>query len=154
MTQDHQAVEQLERDRADNKQIQRSDARSMVTQESLPTLGRWSAAPDHIPADGRFSDLDSKHQQFTMNPGCAPQRVLTVHPPDQRSNFGINPWTAADAAGFPTPVDAETASVPADNGLRLDDDDRVQERWIQSIQPYQQQAIDVPQSQARRRLAA
>src|SRR5271169_1005849 len=36
----------------------------------------------------------------------------------------------------------ETASVPAEHGLWLDDDDRVQERRVQSIQPDQQQAID------------
>ena len=52
VTQDHQAIEQLERDRAYHEQIQRSDAGGMIAQESLPTLGRWSAAPDHIPADG------------------------------------------------------------------------------------------------------
>ena len=61
----------------------------------------------------------------------APQRVLAVHPPDQRSNPRISPWTAADAAGLPPPVGAETASVPPDHGFWLDDDDRVQERWIQ-----------------------
>src|SRR4029077_11636409 len=89
-----------------------------------------------------------------MDPRCAPQRVLAAHPPDQRSNLGINPWTTADVAGLPAPVGAETASVPPDHGLGLDDDDRVQERWVQSIQPYQQQAIDVPQSHSRRGLAS
>src|SRR5579864_2855717 len=48
VTQDHQAVEQLEGDRVYDEQIQRSDARGMIAQESLPTLGRWSVAPDHI----------------------------------------------------------------------------------------------------------
>ena len=43
------------------------------------------------------------------------------HPPDQRSDLGINPWTAADVARLPAPVSAETASMPADHGLRLDD---------------------------------
>src|ERR1700730_6499149 len=66
----------------------------------------------------------------------------------------VSPCTQpADVAGLPAPVGAETASVPADHGLRLDDDDRVQERRVKSIQPYQQQAIDVPQSHARRGLA-
>src|SRR5882672_9115655 len=41
VTQDHQAVEQLERDRAHHEQIQRSDANSVIAQESLPTLRRW-----------------------------------------------------------------------------------------------------------------
>ena len=52
VTQDHQAVEQLERESPHYEQIQRSDATSVIAQESLPTLERWSAAPDHIPADG------------------------------------------------------------------------------------------------------
>src|SRR5437660_11653897 len=52
VTQDHQAVEQLERDSAYDEQIQRSDAGSVIAQEGLPTLRRWSAAPDHISADG------------------------------------------------------------------------------------------------------
>src|SRR3984957_21315684 len=52
VAQDHQAVEQLERDGAHHEQIQRSDAGSVIAQKSLPTLGRWPAAPDHIPADG------------------------------------------------------------------------------------------------------
>src|SRR6266851_4017489 len=97
----------------------------MIAQESLPTLGRWSAAPSNISADGRFSDFDAKHQQFAVDARCAPQRVLAVHAPDQRSHLAINPWTAADVARLPAPVGAETASVPADHGLRLDDDDRV-----------------------------
>ena len=154
VTQDHQAVEQLERDSAYDEEVQRSDARNVIAQESLPTLGRWSPAPDHIPADGRFSDFDSKHQQFAVDPRCTPQRVLAAHPPNKRSNLTINSWTAADVAELPAPVGAEPASMPADHGLRLDDDDRVQQRRIQSIQPYHQQAIDVPKSHPRRGLAS
>jgi hypothetical protein len=33
------------------RQVQRSDAGSVIAQESLPTLRRWPATPDHIPAD-------------------------------------------------------------------------------------------------------
>src|SRR3984893_1703531 len=57
----------------------------MIAQESRPTLGRWAAAPDHIPTDGGFSDFDSKHQQFAVDPRCAPERILAAHPRDQRS---------------------------------------------------------------------
>src|SRR5271155_3474330 len=52
VTQDHQAVEQLERDSAYDEQVQRSDAANVIAQEGLPTLGPWSAAPYHIPANG------------------------------------------------------------------------------------------------------
>jgi hypothetical protein len=45
---------------------------------------------------------------------------------DQRSHREIDPWTVADIAGLPAPVRTEAATVSADHGLRLDDDDRVQ----------------------------
>src|ERR1700681_1017976 len=44
-----------------------------------------------------------------------------------------DPWTTAHAAGLPVPVGAETAPVPTDHGLRLDDDNRVLQRRVQSI---------------------
>jgi NAD(P)-dependent dehydrogenase (short-subunit alcohol dehydrogenase family) len=42
---------------------------------------------------------------------------------------------------------AETAPVPTDHRLH---DDRVQQRRIQSIEPYEQQAVDAPQTHALR----
>src|SRR6266849_1056829 len=113
------------------KQINRRDPGGVIAQESLPTFGRWSAAPDHIHADGRFCDVDPKHQQFAVDPRCAPQWVLAIHASDQRSYLGTDPWTAAHAAGLPVPVGAETAPVPTDHRLRLDDDNRVQQRRVQ-----------------------
>src|ERR1700731_571590 len=51
VTQDYQAVEQLERDGPYYEQIQRGNVSGMIAREGLPTL-RWrSAASDHIPAD-------------------------------------------------------------------------------------------------------
>jgi len=131
----------------------RADVGSMVQR---PSFVAHDAAFANLRSSGNLEvirDFDPKHQQFAVDPRCAPQRVLAAHPPDQRSHLGINPGTAADVAGLPAPVSAETASVPTDHGLGLDDDDRVQERWVQPIQPYQQQAIDVPQSHAPRGLA-
>jgi hypothetical protein len=52
MAKNYQAIEQIERDRPNHEQIQRGNAVNVIAQESLPTLGGWSAAPDHIPADG------------------------------------------------------------------------------------------------------
>jgi hypothetical protein len=48
-------------------------------------------------------------------------------------SFGINPWTTADVARLPAPIGAEAALVPTDHGLRLNDDDRVEQRRVLSI---------------------
>src|SRR5713101_5223688 len=47
-----QAVEQLEGDGANHKQIDGRDPSGMVAQECLPTLRRWSLLPDHVPRHG------------------------------------------------------------------------------------------------------
>ena len=125
----------------------------MIAQESFPTRGRGPTVPDHILADRRFSDFDAKYQQFAVNARRTPQRVVAADWPDQCSNLGVNPRTATDIARLPVPVGVEPASVPANHGLRLYDDDRVQQPRIQSIQPYHQQAIDVPRSNSRRGVA-
>jgi hypothetical protein len=52
VTKNDLTIEQLERDHVYDKQIQRSNVSSMIAQECLPTLGWWSATPDHLPADG------------------------------------------------------------------------------------------------------
>jgi hypothetical protein len=57
-------------------------------------------------------------------------------------------------AGLPAPEGAESALVPADHGLRLNDNDRVKERRVQTIQLYEQQPIDVQEPHALRVLAA
>src|SRR5260221_14473924 len=56
---DYQAMEQLERDRVDDEQIQRSDDCGMIEQKRLTTLGRWTGALHHISAEGRYYDYMS-----------------------------------------------------------------------------------------------
>jgi hypothetical protein len=75
MAKNYQAIEQLEGDRAYDKQIEGRDPGRVIEQEGLPALRWWSAAPDHISADGRFRDLYPKHQQFAMDTRCAPQWI-------------------------------------------------------------------------------
>src|SRR5258708_3949760 len=58
--------------------------------------------------------------------------------------------TAAEVAGLPVPVGAKTAAMPTNNGFGLDNNNCVQERRIQSIQPRHHQAIELPESHALR----
>ena len=98
VTQDHQAVEQSERDRAHHEQIQRGDGGSVIAQESPPTVGRGSAAPNHISVDLLTSTPSINHSPRSRG---APHRRAPRFIPDQRSDLGINPWTAADVARLP-----------------------------------------------------
>lgn len=48
----------------------------------------------------------------------------------------------------------KTALTPSDNGLGLDHDDRIQNRGEESVQPDEDQPIDISQLQPRQGLAA
>ena len=75
---------------------------------------------DHVLGHGGFRDLDPELQQFTVDSGCAPQRIGPAHSADQLSNFGIGLRTISVAA-FPMPVVAKTLTVPANDGFHLND---------------------------------
>src|SRR6202040_445261 len=84
VTQNHQAVEELERDRPHHEQIQRSDAGNVIAQEGLPALRRWSAAPDHIPADRLIRRPRFRASTIRHGYAVLPTVGLAVHAPDQR----------------------------------------------------------------------
>ena len=52
VTKNHQAIEQLERDRSHHEKIDRSDAGGVIAQERSPTLRRRMPPPHDVPADG------------------------------------------------------------------------------------------------------
>ena len=75
---------------------------------------------DHVLGHGGFRHLDPELQQFTVDSGCAPQRIGPAHSADQLSDFGIGLRTTSVAA-FPTLVVAKTLTVPANDAFRLND---------------------------------
>ena len=79
MPYDDKTIEDLERDRWQDKKIDRRDAVGMVAQKRAPALRRWPRATAHIPSDRRLSDLEAELEQLTMNAWSAPQRVRTAH---------------------------------------------------------------------------
>src|ERR1019366_221857 len=77
---DHQTVEQFEERGRYDEQVDRSNARGMVAQESLPALGWWSSGPrHHVLRHGRLRNLDAEHEQLAVNARRAPERVGHAH---------------------------------------------------------------------------
>src|ERR1700674_5701287 len=87
VTQDQHTVEQPERDRRDHEQIHRRDAVSMITKKGPPALGRRSPPSRHVFCNGRLADLDSKLEEFSVDPRCAPQWVGDAHVPNELTNI-------------------------------------------------------------------
>src|SRR6202166_5118093 len=127
MPQNQQAIEQTKRDRRDDEQIHRRDTVGMIMKKRLPPL-RWRASsPGHILGHTRLSDIDPELEQLSMDPRRSPERVPKAHSSDQVSNLPIDPRSATERTGLPSPVSGEPHSVPAHDRLGPDNGYGVQD---------------------------
>src|ERR1035437_8822230 len=69
-------------------------------------------------------------------------------------DLAVDPRAATTPAGFPVPIGPKAAPMPPDRGLGLDHRDRIQNGREASVQPDEDQPIDVPQPHPRSGLAA
>ena len=67
------------------------------------------------------ANFDAELEEFTVDPGRAPEGIGKAHFPDQLAYFERHLWPAAARSRPPSPEQAKTRTMPADNSLRLDD---------------------------------
>ncbi|HEY7159172.1 MAG TPA: hypothetical protein VH575_34830 [Gemmataceae bacterium] len=88
-----------------------------------------------------FADLMTQQTQLSLDTRSVLHRVLTVHALDEGTDFLAQRRTPRPLRpGLPTPPQAEALPVPADDGVRLDHDERraptsVQLRQVNPEQP-------------------
>ncbi len=93
-----------------------------------------------------LADLDSQLEQFTVDARGAPQRVVPAHSPDQIPHLrGHRRSSFPSRSGFPTPEQPKTLAVPANDGLRFDDDDGIHATGPQAIEPHPEEPVDPAQ---------
>ena len=67
MPYDDKTIEDLERDRWQDKKVDRRDAVGMVAEKRPPALRWWPRVAAHIPSNRRLSDLQAELEQLTVN---------------------------------------------------------------------------------------
>src|SRR5208282_2317621 len=141
----HQTVEQFEERGWYDEQVDRSNARGMVAQESLPALGWWSAGPwHHVLRHGRLRNLDAEHEQFAVNTRRAPERVGHAHLPDQVPDLAIKRWPSRAWRDFHRQYARKPRRCQRmDPRFGSDDPDCVQDRRENPVQPNQPQAVRI-----------
>jgi hypothetical protein len=82
---------------------------------------------DHVLGDARLRDLKPELEQFAMDARRAPKRVLDAHSPDQSAQLRADLRAPSPQARFPAPVAAKAGPMPANYGLRLNDDEGPQD---------------------------
>src|SRR5262249_40040430 len=125
----------------------------MIAKEGLPTL-QWPIPPRyHVDGNRRLRDRDAEFEQFAVNPGRAPQRVLKTHSSDQVAHLFGDPRPAPGRAGFPSPVAGKTFAMPAHHSLGPDDAVSIKNARVATIEPDEQSAVDPTQMQSPARRA-
>src|SRR5215469_16128129 len=145
--------EPLKRNRRNHEQINRRNPLHMIAKEGLPSL-QWPIPPRyHVHGNRGLGDRDAEFEQFAVDLGRAPQRVLKTHSSDQLAHLFGDPRPAPGRAGFPSPVAGKTLAMPAHDSLRPDDAQGIQNARVATIEPDEQGAVNPTQMQSTARRA-
>src|SRR6266511_825794 len=146
----HQKREQsLKGQGRNHKQINGRDRLRVVPEECLPALRRRPTL-HHVFRHRRLGDLKAKHQQLAMDPRCSPLWVFLAHLSNEIAQLSIDLWPPCPLLRFPTPERRETRTMPAKDGLRLNDLRCTKQARPEPGHPDQQGPVTAAQSKTRR----
>src|SRR2546429_1376878 len=86
-----------------------------------------------------------------MDPRRSPLWVFLAHPADEIAQLATDLWPPCPLARFPRPEHRESRTMPAKDGLRLNDMRRIEQARPEPGQPHHQGPVTAAQSKARRR---
>ena len=124
MSKDHQDEQEAARRGRNHEEICGHHLSEVIRQERAPCLGRRRPIAHHVCRDRRLTALNSKFQQFAVDPRSAPQRVGLRHRANQRPDSSRHCRPTGTATALPGPEQPEASAVPGDHRLRCDDDER------------------------------
>src|SRR5664279_5037586 len=136
---DQQSIEQAKRDRRHDEQIHRRDAVGMVMKKRLPALRRWPSSLHHILGHARLADIDAELEQLSVDPRRSPQRIGNAHLADQPADLQRHNRPATTSSRLPAPIKPKTRTMPAHNGVRLNDRQRIANARKQPIETNEYQ---------------
>src|SRR4030067_1340995 len=87
-----------------------------------PAPGRSGRAD--VSLDGALRVPNPELEEFAADALGAPEPVISFHLLDQRDGLARDPWLPILRPGLPLPEKSEPGAVPAQQGLRLHDQQR------------------------------
>ena len=109
------------------KKSQATIASRWLARKGRPAAGGIAAAwnASQIPGDAAFGDVEAELQEFAVDPGRPPVRILRCQATDQGPNLLADSRPAPALSGSPAPVEAKAGSMPPDDGFRFHDEQHV-----------------------------
>jgi hypothetical protein len=71
----------------DGEEVDGNQLRYVIVEERSPRLRWWLRTADHVFGDRSLGDLNSKFEQFAVDPRRTPKRILTAHCSNQIASF-------------------------------------------------------------------
>lgn len=98
----------------------------MIVQESGPRLrSRMKAFRVHVFLDSALGDVDAELEEFAPNAFSTPQTIVPSHALDQGDRLGSNFWLPGSRLGTLTPEPVKEMAMPAEEGVGLDNHERL-----------------------------
>ena len=117
--------------------------------ELCTKAGRRGPTTHHVVPDRGFGDRDTEFQQLAVDARGAPGRVGVAHLADEHLNGARDAWPTGSARPtLPAPIAPKPSSMPPENGVGLDDDERSPPSGPQVTEPRPEQPVNGPQPRA------
>src|SRR5262249_47169022 len=104
VSQHQEHVQHLETNCWNGEEIDRHRGLDVILKEGLPGLRGRLALARHVLAHARFADVDAEFEQFPMDAGRTPKRMITTQLPNEFAHILWNGWSSSLlTANFPRP---------------------------------------------------
>src|SRR5258708_37856083 len=106
-------VQDLKPDRRHSEEVARHHGLDVILQEGPPRLRRRLPTAYDVLAHAGLADIDAEFEQFAVDAGRAPKRILAAHLANQLANLFRHRWAPGLAVtNFPCPEQPEALAVP------------------------------------------
>ena len=149
MGQHHEDKEHPKRERRDHEEIDRDELADVIRQKRAPDLGRRGPTTHHVVPDRGFGDRDTEFQQLAVDARGAPGRVGVAHLADEHLDSARGTWPTGSARPtLPAPIESKPSSMPPEDRVGLNDDERLPPTGPQVTEPRPEQPVNGLQPQA------
>src|SRR5437868_4402171 len=94
VSQNQEHVQDLKPDRRHSEKVDRHHGLDVIVQEGPPRL-RWRLRTAYeVLAHAGLADIDAEFEQFAVDAGRAPKRILAAHLPNQLANLFRHRWAS------------------------------------------------------------